>query len=326
MSKNILIVSDAAPPQINGVCRTLDNTARVLKNRGHNITFITHQNYKSKALLGYSEIVMALPPYHMIQKIYGYDAIHIATEGFLGIAARQTALKLGLPITTAYHTNFPMYLKRFVGLPERLTYQYLKWFHSKSQAVMTPTTTMVNLLNNKGFKNVVLWGRGVDTNLFKSRKVCDIDVGPRPYFLNVGRVSPEKNLDAFLELDLPGTKIIIGDGPAMGNLRRKFPNTVFLGAKSGMDLAEWYNRCDVFVFPSKTDTYGLVVAEAISSGLPVAAYPVSGPIDIVKDSETGFLSNDLQDSALKSLELKNVARDFSWEAATDQFFQNLCFL
>jgi len=323
--KKILICTDTTPQQVSGVVRTLENTSRVLTNRGHKVEFVTPLDFKSFPLPGYPEILFSFP-HSMIERFLGFDAIHIATEGNVGLAARNACVKHDIPFTTAYHTNFPMYLKKFFCLPEAISYAYLRWFHKHSKAVMTPTNTMISLLKSKGFKNVVKWGRGVDSELFKPREVFDLNIGPRPYFLNVGRVSPEKNLEAFLSLDLPGTKIIIGDGPSMPSLKRSFPKTIFLGAMSGTELAHWYNRADVFVFPSKTDTFGLVIAEAISSGIPVAAYPVSGPIDIIENGKTGFINENLQEAALNCLDLKEIVCDFSWDMATDQFFGNLSFL
>jgi len=325
--KRILIISDVAPPQVNGVQRTLQNTVKILIARGHTVSIAGPPDFRSFPLPFYNEIRLALPPYDFRHRLRGYDAIHIATEGPLGFAARNAANRLRLPYTTAYHTNFPLYLNRMVGVPESASYRYLRWFHKHSRAVMANTPSMINLLKSKGFQNVVHWGRGVDGSLFHPRSnVSQIDVGPRPYFLNVGRVSPEKNLEAFLELNLPGTKIVIGDGPSRVGLQKAYPDVVFLGTKEGVELAEWYNRADVFVFPSKSDTYGLVIAEAIASGVPVAAYPAPGPIDIIEPGVTGILSENLEYAAISAIKMPMVARDFSWEIATNQFFRNLCFI
>ncbi|CAM6054469.1 unnamed protein product [Sphagnum tenellum] len=327
--KNVLIVTDVAAPQVNGVRRTLENTARVLQARGHKVTFIAPPDYRSVPMPFYSEIKLALPPYHLTEeRLDAYDAVHIATEGPLGLAARRTVEKYMIQFTTAYHTNFPAYMQKMWKVPERYSYKYLRWFHEPSDAMMVPTRSMLSLLETKGFVNAVHWGRGVDQTLFKPRKVVDIHIGPRPYFLNVGRVSEEKNLPDFLKLDLPGTKIVIGSASSLKTLKKlqkAYPKTVFLGGMTGLPLAEWYNRADVFVFPSISDTYGLVNAEAISSGLPVAAYPVIGPIDIVQHGVTGFLDNDLAVAAKSALTLGSVHGEFSWEIATDQFFNNLSF-
>lgn len=323
--KKILIVSDVAPPQINGVLRTMQKTTEILKNRGYQVDMISPLDYKTIPVPFYSEIRLALPPYNLDERLDGYDAIHIVSEGPLGLAARISAAKRKRAFTTAYHTKFPGLLKNMIGFPEAWTYAYQRWFHNLADTTMVPTKSMIELLKTKGFTKLALWGRGVDETIFYPRLVDDIDVGRRPYFLNVGRVSPEKNLRAFLDLNIEGTKIVIGDGPTLPALKKEYPDVVFLGVKKGKDLSDWYCRADVFVFPSLEDTFGLVIAEAIASGIPVAAFPVPGPVDIVEDGVTGILSNDLEAAAIGCLHLGGFERNFSWDKATDQFISNLKF-
>lgn len=327
----IVVVTDAWTPQVNGVVRTLTTTIGILRQRGYTVETVTPDLFKSVAVPFYPEIRLALPPYGMVDRLLDANAVHISTEGPLGLAARAACKTLKRPYTTAYHTQFPMYLKDKMGVPEGLTYRWLRWFHKDSDAVMVPTRSMIEELEEHGFTNAKLWGRGVDQTLFHPRALADIPEAnrfpadwPKPFFLNVGRISSEKNLDAFLSLDLPGTKIVVGDGPDRVALEAKYPQAKFVGAKSGLDLAYCYNQCDVFVFPSKSDTFGLVNIEALASGIPVAAYPVTGPRDIVEHGVTGALSDDLKKACLFCLTL-TIPRDrhYSWDAATDQFVSYL---
>lgn len=332
LRNRIVLVTDAAPPQVNGVVRTLEETCKQMVARGIIVTRIDPSAYRTFQMPGYKGLDLAKPPYGMrdilIRELRQGDAtaIHIATEGPLGFAARRACLKLGLPFTTAYHTQFPEYLNEHAGIPEWLGYAAMRWFHGPSKAIMVPTPSMAERLRDRGFKNVVVWGRGVDTDVFRRPLPSELlNLGPRPVMLNVGRVSPEKNLDAFLSLAIDGTKVVVGDGPDLDRLKELYPDTVFLGVKHGTELAAIYGSADVFVFPSKTDTFGLVMAEAISCGVPVAAYDVTGPKDVIRHGITGWLSDNLAISTNRAMRLpkSSVIGDFNWEAATTTFIENL---
>ncbi len=228
---------------------------------------------------------------------YAPHALHIATEGPLGLAARRYALDNKLPFTTAYHTRFPEYVKARTGIPLGWTYRFLRWFHGPARAVMAPTPAVKSDLEAFGFNNVVLWSRGVDLDVFKMQDSHRLN-SEHPIFLYVGRVAVEKNVEAFLQLDLPGSKWVVGDGPALAGLRAKYPDAHYLGVMKQPELAEVYAAADVFVFPSKTDTFGLVLLEAMACGLPVAAYPVTGPIDVLGDSPAGVMHEDLREACM----------------------------
>lgn len=326
----IAIISDAGEPQVNGVVNTLRSTVRCLRTLGHEVIMLTPRDFRTFACPTYPEIRLAYKPYARIAERleeFGPDCIHIATEGPMGIAARRYCVRNKLNFTTAYHTRFPEYLAARKLLPRALTYRLLRWFHGRSQAVMVPTPAMKLALEEEGFRNVVLWGRGVDTEHFKP-STEDHACIERPLFLYVGRVAVEKNIEAFLKLDLPGTKWVVGDGPLHEDLSQRYPNVRFLGAKGHDELPAYYNCADVFVFPSKTDTFGLVLLEAMACGIPVAAYPVEGPIDVVDGGVSGILSNDLKLACMKALTLnketvRSHAQRRSWESATQQFLQHL---
>ena len=326
----IMIVTDAWEPQVNGVVRTLKQTMHELKKMGHVIEMITPLEFKTIPCPTYPDISLSLFPGRKVrQKMESFspDAIHIATEGPLGIAARAYALKHRLPFTTAYHTRFPEYVKARTGIPLAVTYKFLRWFHDPSQAVMAPTDVVVKDLESYGFTNVVLWTRGVDLEIFKMQESKELDTS-HPIFLYVGRVAVEKNIEAFLELKLPGSKWVVGDGPALAGLKAKYPEVNYLGVLQQERLAKVYAAADVFVFPSKTDTFGLVLLEAMACGLPVAAYPVTGPIDVIGDSKAGAMNNDLREACLEALTIpREVARahaeKFSWQAASEQFAHHL---
>jgi glycosyltransferase involved in cell wall biosynthesis len=326
----IMIVTDAWEPQVNGVVRTLKQTMHELKKMGHSIEMITPLEFKTIPCPTYPDISLSLFPGKKVvekMKSFGPDAIHIATEGPLGIAARSYALKNKLPFTTAYHTRFPEYVKARTGIPLAVTYKFLRWFHDPSLAVMAPTDVVVKDLESYGFTNVVLWTRGVDLDTFKMQESKEIDT-THPIFLYVGRVAVEKNIEAFLELKLPGSKWVVGDGPALAGLKAKYPEVNYLGVLQQEKLAKVYAAADVFVFPSKTDTFGLVLLEAMACGLPVAAYPVTGPIDVIGDSKAGAMNNDLREACLEALTIpREVARahaeKFSWQAASEQFANHL---
>ena len=256
------------------------------------------------------------------------NAIHIATEGPLGWAARSHCLANGLPFTTAYHTRFPQYVHARFRVPVSWTYRMLRRFHAPSSGIMVATQTIEDALNDRGFTTTIKrWTRGVDIDLFRPRGKDAIDA-PRPVHLFVGRVAVEKNIEAFLRLDLPGSKVVVGDGPLRQTLGRRYPEVRFLGARFGEDLAACFAAADVFVFPSLTDTFGLVLLEAMASGVPVAAYPVPGPLDVVDGSDAGVLDDDLAVAARRALEIpaercRAYAETFSWERSVDQFLGNI---
>lgn len=326
----IMIVTDAWEPQVNGVVRTLKQTMHELKKMGHEIDMITPLQFKTIPCPTYPDISLSLFPKKKVREKlneFSPDAIHIATEGPLGIAARAYALKNKLPFSTAYHTRFPEYVKARTGIPLALTYKFLRWFHDPSQAIMAPTDVVVKDLKSYGFTNVVLWTRGVDLDIFKMQESKELN-SAHPIFLYVGRVAIEKNIEAFLKLKLPGSKWVVGDGPALNGLKEKYPEVNYLGVLQQEKLAAVYAAADVFVFPSKTDTFGLVLLEAMACGLPVAAYPVTGPIDVLGSSGAGAMHDDLELACLSALDIpRKIARShaekFSWEAASLQFLSHL---
>ena len=326
----ILIVTDAWSPQINGVVVTLTNTIAELEKAGHVVSVISPDGFRTVPCPSYPEIRLALwPGRGVAQRIEAFtpDAIHIATEGPLGIAARRYCVDRNRPFTTAYHTQFPEYVHARTRLPVAVTYAWLRWFHRPAKAVLVGTPDIHRRLARRGFANLEPWSRGVDTQLF-APGARDEAPDLRPIFLFVGRVAVEKNIEAFLRLDLPGTRWIVGDGPARADLQRRFPGARFHGKQIGENLAWFYRHADVFVFPSRTDTFGLVLIEALATGTPVAAYPVSGPIDVIKDPAVGVLSEDLRAAALAALTLdraaaRQYALGFSWAAATRQFESSL---
>ena len=326
----IAIVTDAWAPQVNGVVNTLKATRRQLRANGHAVLMVTPENMRSYCCPTYPEIRLAYKPYGKVASAlddFDADCIHIATEGPMGLAARRYCLNRGLDFTTAYHTRFPEYLRARFHLPLALTYRWLKWFHGPAKAVMVPTPRMQDALEQSGFKNVVQWSRGVDTNYFTPGPREEATL-KRPLYLYVGRIAVEKNIDAFLKMDLPGSKWVIGDGPMREELERKYPDVRFLGAKPHEALPAYYSCADVFVFPSRTDTFGLVLIEAMACGVPVAAYPVEGPIDVVAHGKSGILDADLTRACFEALKLNRaVVRDhalcYSWNAATQQFLQHL---
>jgi len=326
----IAIITDAWHPQVNGVVRTLTQLTAELGAMGHEVLVVSPDLFSNFPCPGYAEIRLA---YNIKTKLKGLidgfdpDAVHISTEGPLGQAARRLCLKEKRPFTTAYHTRFPEYLKARIGVPASLTYGWLRRFHKQSRAVMVPTESMQKELEKHGFASVCQWTRGVDTDLFHPRDKSFLQL-PRPIFVYVGRLSVEKNLDAFLSLSLPGSKLVVGDGPQMKELSARYQNVHFVGSKSGQDLAKHFAAADVFVFPSRTDTFGLVVLEALASGLPVAAYPVTGPLDIIGSNRVGSLQEDLQKAALDALTIspqdcRQFALSKSWRACAEQFVGNL---
>jgi glycosyltransferase involved in cell wall biosynthesis len=326
----ILIATDAWHPQVNGVVRTLTMMAEAAKTLGAEVSFLTPETFPTVALPSYPDLRVAIPRPAKVAKMISAaraDCIHIATEGPIGLAARRHCRKRGLRFTTSFHTRFPEYVSARLPVPESWIWALLRRFHGASQAVMAATPALADELRGRGFHNVVLWPRGVDGHLFRPREGADLGL-PRPVFLSVGRVAVEKNLEAFLSLDLPGTKVVVGDGPARAALERDFPEAVFLGAKQGDVLAQVYSAADVFVFPSMTDTYGLVLLEALASGVPVAAFPVTGPRDVIGDAPVGVLSDDLQAACLGALQISQdaclaFAADHTWTASARAFIDNV---
>jgi glycosyltransferase involved in cell wall biosynthesis len=326
---HILVATDAWHPQVNGVVRTLAMTAEAAKALGVKVSFLTPLSFRTFAMPSYPDLRLALPYRAKIARLIGEarpDSIHIATEGPIGLLVRRYCRKHGVPFTTSFHTRFPEYVSARLPVRESWIWAALRAFHRGSQAVMAATPALANELRARGFGNVVLWPRGVDAGLFHPRTA---DLGlPRPVFLCVGRVAVEKNLEAFLDLELPGTKVIVGDGPARAALTRKYPQAVFLGAQQGEELAKTYAAADVFVFPSRTDTFGLVLLEALASGVPVAAFPVTGPRDVLGSAPVGALNDDLRQACLAALRISpqaclEFAASHTWEASARGFIENM---
>jgi glycosyltransferase involved in cell wall biosynthesis len=327
----IMVVTDAWKPQVNGVVRTLQATARELQAKGHEVEFLTPLEFPTLPCPTYPDIRLSLLAGGKVRRrLSDFDphCLHIATEGPLGMAARRGALRCGLPFTTAYHTRFPEYLRARIGVPLAWTYAFLRWFHGPSECVMAPTETVKRDLQLHGFRNVVTWSRGVDLDVFKPQYSRRLESAP-PVFLYVGRVAVEKNIEAFLELELPGSKWVAGVGPALKRIQARYPTVNYLGVLGQHELAQVYASADVFVFPSRTDTFGLVLLEAMACGLPVAAYPVTGPLDVIGSSKTaGVMHDDLRTACLEALKLRREdaaahARKFSWQAASEQFLAHL---
>lgn len=330
----ILIVSDAWLPQINGVVRTLQRTSVELCHRGHEVDVIGPDRFRTIPCPTYPEIRLAINALWKLPAMIraaNPDAIHIATEGPLGQICRRFCVKQSLPFTTSYHTQFPEYVHARCRLPVGLSYRFLRRFHGAADKVMVATPSMQKSLENRGFTQIARWSRGVDTEIFKpaanesDRNFLGL---PRPLHLYVGRVAVEKNIRQFLQLDLPGSKLVVGDGPQLAALKSEYSGATFVGAKTGADLVRHYQAADVFVFPSRTDTFGLVLLEAMACGVPVAAFPVPGPIDVVDDGEVGALNEDLalavqKASGMSRQACREFALSYSWERAVDQFLDNL---
>ncbi|MGD8712342.1 MAG: glycosyltransferase family 1 protein [Thiohalophilus sp.] len=322
----IAIATDAWKPQTNGVVTTLSTTSRVLEQSGHDVLLLTPEPFRTIPLPTYPDIRLALFPYRRLAGMldeFCPEAIHIATEGPVGKAVRRYCLRRNLKFTTSYHTQFPEYLRLRLPIPLRLSYLYFRWFHGPSERTMVPTPSMQHRLTGHGFKNVMVWSRGVDIHMFQpyGKEYMSDD---RPIFIYVGRVAIEKNIEAFLSLELPGTKYVVGDGPDRQMLEEKHPEVIFTGFRYGEELARTIAAADVFVFPSLTDTFGLVMLEAMACGLPVAAFPVTGPRDVVINGVTGCLDEDLRRACLRALKInpenpRDYSLSHSWHEATDQF-------
>ncbi|MFA7430599.1 MAG: glycosyltransferase family 1 protein [Rhodospirillaceae bacterium] len=331
----ILVVSDAWTPQVNGVVRTLVMLKAQLEARGHQVMMLTPDGFRTVPCPTYPEIRLAVLPGRRIAEAmesFRPEAVHIATEAPLGWAARRYCVRRGVPFTTAFHTKFPEYVQARFGVPVAWSYAVMRRFHAPSQAVMVATQSIEDQLTTWGLSNIRRWTRGVDTTLFRPRPMTRFADLPRPVFLYVGRVAVEKNIDAFLALDLPGSKVVVGDGPLAAELAEAHPEVTFCGARHGEDLAAHYASADVFIFPSLTDTFGLVVLEALASGLPVAAFPVAGPVDVIGGAAgpdgVGVLSDDLRAAALAALDIprercRAFAEQRSWAVSVDQFLANV---
>jgi len=326
----ILVATDTWHPQINGVVHTLSELARAAPAFGASIAFLTPEGLKTLPLPTYPGLRLAVArPRTIARQIIDLRpaAIHIATEGPIGLLVRQYCRANGLAFSTSFHTRFPEYVAARTPIPESWTWGALRWFHGAAGGVMAATPALEAELVRRGFANVMAWPRGVDAALFRPRPGADLGL-PRPVFLTVGRLAIEKNLEAFLALDLPGTKVVVGDGPLRPKLARRFPEAVFLGTRRGDELARSYAAADVFVFPSRTDTYGLVLLEALASGVPVAAYPVCGPRDVVGDASVAALDADLRVACLKALmlsreECRAFALERSWDTSARIFLANV---
>ena len=339
----IAIATDAWLPQVNGVVRTLTMTVAQLRERGHEVDLITPDQFITMPMPGYSEIRLAVAPRLGTRKrlqMFAPDIVHIVTEGPIGWSARRWCIDRGTPFTTAFHTRFPDYAAVRTGLSPDVFWPIMRHFHRGSAGVFVSTVRLRDELRFRGIHEGRLWSRGIDTGLFRpdGDRHCAMAALPGPVMLYVGRVSSEKNLDAFLGADITGTKVIVGDGPALPTLKRRYPDAVFMGALDGQELASAYRAADVFVFPSLTDTFGLVMIEALACGVPVAGYPVAGPLDIVGLSglgpderlpdPVGALDRNLGAAIRAALQASRrdaavYGLTFDWNRCTDQFLVGL---
>ena len=326
----ILIVSDAWEPQVNGVVRTLKMTRRELESRGHTVDILSPLGFRSLPCPTYPEISLALTTARSVERridAFAPDCLHIATEGPLGWRARAIARRRGWPFTSAYHSRFPEYVAARFGVPPRWTYALLRRFHNAARHTLAPTPAIVADLKARGFHGARLWSRGVDLALFRPDGERE-RATRRPIFLYVGRLAVEKQVDAFLRLDLPGEKWVAGAGPERARLQARYPQARWFGVLDGEALARLYRSADVMVFPSVTDTFGLVIVESMACGTPVAAFPVPGPLDVIGETRGGVMHADLRLACLRALELPRAAvraraAEFSWSAATTQMLAAL---
>jgi len=330
----IVIATDAWKPQLNGVVRTLDTLGEILSSFGNQILYITPNDFKSVPLPSYPEIRLSLLPNRKVAKLindFQPDAIHIATEGPIGRATRRFCKRRRYPFTTSFHTRFPEYAAERWAVPISWGYAVLRDFHKDGETMMVATPGLMEELKERGFTRMKLWARGVDLKAFVPGDRSFLDHHSRPIFLYVGRLAVEKSIEDFLSLDLPGTKLIVGEGPQRAELEQRYSDAVFVGPKFGEELTRYYQAADVFVFPSRTDTFGLVNVEALACGVPVAAYPVRGPLEILDGAPAGCgsMNEDLRAACLDALAHRDAtacrrhAEKFSWEAATRQFIANL---
>ncbi|HYW93128.1 MAG TPA: glycosyltransferase family 1 protein [Gammaproteobacteria bacterium] len=328
----IALATDAWRPQVNGVVRALTTLVEGLEEAGHEVLTVSPDRFRTAPCPSEPGVRLALTTPWSVGRLlreFDPDAVHIATEGPVGLSARQHCVWTGTPFTTSYHTHFPKYLRMRMHIPEAVTWPAMRFFHRPASRVMVTNETLRRELAEHGLQRLEIWPRGVDSQLFRPRE--DVIVpGERPVMLFVGRVAAEKNLEAFLGLDLPGTKVVVGDGPQLPRLRRAHPGVHFAGVQHGETLSRYYAGADVFVFPSRTDTYGLVLLEALASGVPVAAYPVPGPRDVLEDagSRVGCLHEDLAEAIRGALSLsRRECREFalqrSWHTTVDRFLELL---
>ena len=310
----VLVATDAWHPQVNGVVRTLGSLARAAGQLGAAIEFLSPDGFPSFQLPTYPGLRLAVPSRRGIAErieAASPDAIHIATEGPIGFAVRAYCRRNARPFTTSYTTRFPEYISARSPIPESWIYAVLRWFHAGATVTMVATPSLMNELSQRGFAHLGMWTRGVDVDLFRPDRAIELPF-PRPIFMTVGRVAVEKNLDAFLSLDLPGSKVVIGAGPEEARLKREFPEAKFLGPLENGTLAAHLAAADVFVFPSRTDTFGIVQLEALASGVPIAAFPVTGPKDVVGNNPIGVLHEDLGRACIEALELpRDACRQFA---------------
>jgi 1,2-diacylglycerol 3-alpha-glucosyltransferase/glucuronosyltransferase len=322
----ILVATDAWRPQVNGVVRTLGSLARAASKLGATIDFLSPEGFPTFQVPTYPGLRLALPSRRGIAERIDAarpDAIHIATEGPIGFAVRAYCRRNGRPFTTSYTTRFPEYISARLPIPEAAIYAVLRRFHSAATVTMVATPSLKAELGQRGFANLGMWTRGVDVDLFNPGRAIDPGF-PRPIFMTVGRIAVEKNLEAFLSLDLPGTKVVVGAGPQEAKLKQTFPEVRFLGPLENGVLAAHLAAADVFVFPSRTDTFGIVQLEALASGVPVAAFPVTGPKDVIGNNPIGVLHEDLRRACIEALTLprdacRQFALDYSWENSARQF-------
>jgi len=323
----LLLITDAWSPQVNGVVTTYSNIISQLSKRNIEVEVLHPGKFYSLPLFFYNEIKAAINPWKVIQKIKKSDAdyIHIGTEGPLGIVSRIYLSYKKIPFTSAVHTKFPEYLNLHIKVPLSITYALMRWFHKRSHTVLVNTKSHKEELEKRGFRNLSIWSRGID---FKKFKDTSIKLNHKDYLLYVGRVSKEKNIEAFLNIETTHEKVVVGDGPYRQTLQKKFPRVKFVGCKTGPELAAWYRNASVFVFPSMTDTFGIVVIEALFCGVPVAAYPVTGPLDIVEEGITGSLDHDLKKAIDKALQINREnctknAEKYTWRNVAKQFISSL---
>jgi glycosyltransferase involved in cell wall biosynthesis len=331
-SHRILIVTDAWKPQVNGVVRTLTTVVEELRAMGHVVEVIGPDRFRTVPCPTYPDISLSLLPRRRLVRLieaFKPDALHIATEGPLGLSARRWAKRTGFAFTTAFHTRFAEYIKARTGIPVRPIYAWMRRFHGAGHGTMVATQSLREELSLRGFRNIRSWSRGVDLDLFKPFPREEFDL-PRPIFIYVGRVAVEKNIGAFLNLDLPGSKVVVGGGPQLASLQRDYPDVTFTGPRYGEALARAYAGADVFVFPSLTDTFGLVLLESLACGTPVAAFPVTGPKDVltVSDGKIGSVDADLRIAALDALTADRLAcrahaERYSWRACAEIFLSHL---
>jgi len=328
----ILIVTDAWYPQVNGVCRTLKNLGDELKKIGHQVEYIEPNQFFTVPMPKYNEIKLSLNVWPRVGRLISKadaDIIHIATEGPIGIFAKRYCVKNKLKFTTSYHTQFDKYLKLYYPyLPIKLAQKFLKGFHAKAEKILVTTQSMKDELQEIGFDKdkMVVWTRGANHGAFQKPKKINLEY-KRPIYLYVGRVSIEKNIRAFLDLELEGTKLVVGKGPDLDKLKKEYPEAIFKGERTNGELASYFASSDVFVFPSKTDTFGIVIIEALKCGLPVAAYPVAGPKDIFNGTNIGSLNNDLKKAALEALKSDRSAciehaKKYTWENCAKIFLNS----